>query len=310
MPSDQVSKLTSLRLVYPPVSNQEAFWIKDDPAVVDRIRQSDFYMIAARAEITFSNFVYDEAAMEISFSVALGGEVVDSATLCLEELPGIVGRRPDDLWIETGEKMVRIADGPVESAGTTVLEWYTTEKLLWNRSHGSPGIKGLDSYRKFTEYDLLYVGIAKVGDTYDRLFANGHKARTEILANEGPRCPGSRVADETYLFLYRLSPLLIHTLITGDFDADALGAAYERKRVVADAEKAFVSLLKPEYNLVRFKSYPRGADGLYESGFVRYGYVIGENLAFNTSHGRFSGGWDSRMIQEWKCRQTRPTPSS
>ena len=51
---------------------------------------------------------------------------------------------------------------------------------------------------------------------------------------------------------------------------------------MADAEKAFVSLLKPEYNVVKFASYPKGADGLYGSNFVRYGYVICEAMSFNT----------------------------
>jgi hypothetical protein len=39
---------------------------------------------------------------------------------------------------------------------------------------------------------------------------------------------------------------------------------------VADAEKAFVSLLKPEYNRIKYAGYPRGKDGLYKSGFANY----------------------------------------
>jgi len=46
----QYSKITALKLVYPPVSNQEAEWLSKVPEVEELWRQSDFYMIAARAE--------------------------------------------------------------------------------------------------------------------------------------------------------------------------------------------------------------------------------------------------------------------
>jgi hypothetical protein len=40
------------------------------------------------------------------------------------------------------------------------------------------------------------------------------------------------------------------------------------------------------------KNYPKGADGLYGTGIDRYGYLIGESLAFNTAHGRIKGARD------------------
>ena len=78
-----------------------------------------------------------------------------------------------------------------------------------------------------------------------------------------------------------------------DFENEDFSGTYDHKRIVADAEKAFVSLLKPEYNVVKFASYPKGADGLYGSDFVRYGYAICEAVAFNTAHGRIVGSRDA-----------------
>jgi hypothetical protein len=54
-----------------------------------------------------------------------------------------------------------------------------------------------------------------------------------------------------------------------------------------------VSLLKPQYNVATFNNYPRGVDGLYGTGVDRYGYLIGESIAFNTAHGRIRGARDS-----------------
>jgi hypothetical protein len=43
---------------------------------------------------------------------------------------------------------------------------------------------------------------------------------------------------------------------------------------------------------VTFNNYPKGTDGLYSTGIGRYGYVIGESIAFNTAHGRIKGARD------------------
>ncbi|NNH66337.1 hypothetical protein [Rhizobium laguerreae] len=137
------------------------------------------------------------------------------------------------------------------------------------------------------------VSIAKVGDSFDRLISRGHKARMEILSNEPQRYPGARVTDETILFLFRAQPLIMTTFGPyHDFENEDFSGAYDHKRIVADAEKAFVSLLKPQYNLVKFANYPKGADGLHGSDYVRYGYVIGESITFNTAHGQMAGARD------------------
>lgn len=52
-----------------------------------------------------------------------------------------------------------------------------------------------------------------------------------------------------------------------------------------------LSLLKPAYNRIKFKQYPKGMDGLYKSGYARYGYVLGEDISLVTSHGTFHGAW-------------------
>lgn len=288
------SKLTFLETVYPPISNQEAVWLQDVPEVEALLRESDFYMIGGRAEARYLNLDFDPKTYILSFDFAIGDHFRDPVEIHIQDLPAVQSLKAQSLEIEAGEKIVRLWDGPINQPGSNVLEWFTTEKLIWDRSRGRAGIERFERHCEAATYDLLYVGIAKVGDSFDRLIDNGHKARMNILSNEPQRYPGSRVTDEIYLFLFKVNPLIMTTFEPEhDFENEDFSGGYDQKRVVADAEKAFVSLLKPQYNVQRFAKYPKGKDGLFGSNFVRYGYVIGESIIFNTAHGRIRGSRDS-----------------
>jgi hypothetical protein len=293
--TSEKSKMTGLETVYPPISNQEAVWLQDIPEVEELLRRSDFYMIAARAEAKFLDLSVNQETHEISFTFAVGDRFTDFVTLNARDLPGVAAHKEDGYWLEAGEKCIRLWSGPIASEGSRVLEWFTTEKLIWDRSRNRPGIAGFESYRKAAVYDLLYVGIATVGDSFDRLIKKGHKARMEILANEPQRFPGARVTDEVYLFMFDVQPTIITSFeLDHEFSEEDFWPEVDRKRIVADAEKAFVSLLIPEYNVLKYANYPRGADGLYGSDYVRYAYFINEDITLNTAHGRIKG---ARMFQ-------------
>ncbi len=145
-------------------------------------------------------------------------------------------------------------------------------------------------------YDLLYVGIAKATDTFDRLFDGAHHARQKILSNEWPRRPGARVTDEMILFPLRVESSGFRTLGEDDALTDVSPGGWEahHKVVVIDAEKAFVHLLEPKYNVEKFASYPRSKDGLYGYGYQRYGFVLIENLTFLTANHTFRGSGQPR----------------
>jgi hypothetical protein len=294
-PTVTTGKLTTLELVYPPISSQEASWFQNEPDAVEEMRQSDFYMIAARAEAKLRNFSQPPGTNDFHCSITVGDGFKDELFFRLEELPGTAGWAGDAFYIEAGEKFVRFWEGEPRAPNSTVLNWFTTEKLIWDRSRDLPGLYGFDRFREAAIYDLLYVGIAKVGDSFDRLVANGHKARMEILSNEPQRLPGARASDEVLLFLFAVHPLLVRTFDPEhEFKGTDLDAEFEHKPVVADAEKAFVNLLKPKYNVQRFSQYPRGKDGVYDWDLDRYVYAIAENLAFNTPHGRIRGGRNTK----------------
>lgn len=274
------SQISSLKLVYPPISNQEAVWLERDAGVVERLRRSDFYMIVGRAEAKLAiTEVYEELGV-VEFDFKLMDGRCERGAMRLLDMPGAADA--PSLVLEEGEKIFRIWDRPREQEGARLLEWFTTEKLLYDRSHGHSAIDGLDGHWELSTYDLFYVGIAKKGDSFDRLLKHGHKKRMDILANELLRHPGSRVSDETYLLLFEIETLGIQTFSSSDgFEEIGVDFTSDRKRIVADAEKAFVKLLDPQYNEAKFPNYPKGSDGLYGTGLTRYGYVLDENIVLN-----------------------------
>ena len=54
------AQINFLKLVYPPISNQEAEWIKDDPEVIAELKNSNLYMIVQRHESKFHLFNENE----------------------------------------------------------------------------------------------------------------------------------------------------------------------------------------------------------------------------------------------------------
>lgn len=279
------AKITFLELVIPPISNQEAVWFKDEP-FAEYMKQSDFYMIGGKAKSKFSNIRTNEDNSQILFDVFVGDAHKSSGVIHIYKLKPVIDFEGNDFGVGCGREAIEFFYK--KDNEKFLLARFTPENILWYRSRGEEGISGLDNYADVLVYDLLYVGIAKKGDSYSRLIAKGHHARQEILSNEPQRYPGARVTDEIFLFLFRPEPLFI-TTFGPDSDID-LDFGYDHKKIIADAEKAFVSLLQPNYNTVRFKQYPKGSDGLYDSKLDRYGYSIGEAITFNTPHGQIKGG--------------------
>ncbi len=263
------------------------------------LRESDFYLIGIRPEARLRNFSVNSETNALHFDFVIAGRPAVSVLIKLDELPGVVSYEGETFQIEIdpGGVGVRIWSGEPHATNSDLLEWFSTDSLLWNAVRGRPGIYGLDDSRTLSTFDLLYVGIAKKGDSFDRLIKKGHEKRMEILSSEHPRTPGARVSDEVTLFLFQADPLIMTTIDNAnDVDDDLLAGTIDNKRIVADAEKAFVRLLEPQYNEQLFKNYPKSADGLYGQGFARYVYVIGEEMAFGTPNGTICGGVDASGI--------------
>lgn len=274
--------------------------MKTDPDAEAMIRDSDFYLIGIRPEVRFSEPDADTPG-RVTFGVNTGDGLEDTVVLDVAALAANrMDESPEEITVEAGPKVVRLWAGSaedVEAGRGELFEWFTTDKLIHDRSRGLDGVLGFDKVRDFATYELLYVGIAKVKDTFDRLFDGAHHARQAILSNEWPRRHGSRVTDEMVLFPLRAEPYVIRTMEIGDAPSSFDTAQWEelRRRVVADAEKAFVHLLDPQYNVVKFAGYPAGTDGLAASDYERRGFFLVENFTFRTETQTFYGSGNPEL---------------
>lgn len=210
------------------------------------------------------------------------------------ESKGIDFLSEGDIEVELGPKLIRIWLCDEMNKRKRVIEWFTTEKLLFDKSKGKKGLYGLDDYKKFTTYVLHYVGISKKEDSLTRLVIKPHDKRLRILSNERVFDKLSRLTDEMVLFFFKIEPLEISSCGFDEIEKFIKmfsGPKFDEIAIIADAEKAFVKILKTEYNTLKYKSYPKGEDGLYRSDIDRYGYIIGEDISFITDSGTIKGAF-------------------
>ena len=288
--------LHKIELVYPPVSNQEAEWIKDVPEVQMQLQQSNLYMIGQRPEAfyRFSDSVMEQVLSNKKISFCF--DCLDHSSYVEIDIPKLLEmyeyskNRIEDVECEMGRKFIQlwIHDGHTKQ----ILDWFTTEKLLHNRSRAHPAIHGIDDFSQYSKYYLHYVGISKEYDSLTRLVVKPHDKRLRILSNESPFHGNSRVTDEIVLFFFQISTLQInqYELDESDLIVENLNKKYDnRQRIIADAEKALIKILDTPYNIVKYVGYPRSIDGLFDEGIDRYGYFIGEEIEFNTDNNRIVG---------------------
>lgn len=268
-----------LKLVYPPISNQFAEWLWDLKEVRDYVKNSKLYMLAQRREVLFQN--YSAANNYIYFDLSCGEHQSKNLSICVSEL---IGDYEFEVEIELGPRSIKIYNP--ETPGQENLYWATTDKLLFDSWRNRISVKGLDDTSAFTKYDLYYVGISKKGDSFSRLFANGHDNRLRILTNETQYTPTARLSDELYIFLFDIDDYGVKILTEDDCTPPSF---LDKRKLAADAEKAFIEILQSKYNLQRYPSYPKGRDGLFDSGLTSYSYVIDEDITFLTATAKIRG---------------------
>jgi hypothetical protein len=289
--------INSLRLQYPPISAQEADWLKEDAEAVALFKNSRFYMIGQRRELLFEEPELDPETgkLHVAFRDHTGMECKGQINL---DAAGVVASLLQDkkITIEAGPKLIRISE--VDSSGEpqNILRWYTVDLLLFNKWRGDKAIEGFDNYREFSKYLLYYVGIATKGDSFQRLIERAHEKRLSILTNESQIKPTARLSDEIILFLFDSVPLLIRSFsLEEDFSEFGSPPPYGSNQPNIDAEKAFTFFLDTKYNTIKYQEFPKGADGFYGRNILRYAHVIDEDVEFVTAKGSFRGGFGAGL---------------
>lgn len=279
----RISQINFLQTIFPPFTNRNVALLvnKANQHIAQHLRQSKFYMIGARAQASFVNVRVDKEKALIHLDVEVGTEVVDSGVIHIGKFNGIA-LEPE---IKITPEAVLLGG---TKKGTHAKIWLTPDSVYWHVARGCDYLEGFKRHEQVCCYDLLYVGIATKQDSYQRLIGKAHHGRLRVLSEERARKPGAHPSDEIILFLFDLEPLGIQTIEVEDDDF-SLFQGVEHNKVVADAEKAFVKLLDPGYNVIKFQNYPKGDDGLYDAGLTNYGYVLNENIRFRTANALFKG---------------------
>lgn len=254
------------------------------------ISRSKLYMIGGRPRADFVNQRVDKYTETMRVDVAIGGKIVDSGTIDLgTDIPG------ETLGVSWDRDVIYVGQH-LEGREFKAKRFFTPDSVHWHRSRDSQLVSGFNRYQAVCNYDLLYIGIANSSGSFDRLIKKAHHGRQQILTEENIRYLdlGNRVSDEIILFTFDIEPLIIQSW--GDFNddpnMDEMISTFDLERSVADAEKAFISMLTPQYNKVMYEQYPKGSDGLYKAGFDVYQYYLNENIIFNTPSGVFAGKRD------------------
>ena len=290
---DRKSCMAHLVLVAPPIPNAVASQItKEDEKAINVLRSSHFYMICGRSKArivscTPRDMHYLDVTIQLESGETSSGSLVIPYMHFYESAP-----EDFRLKIKSNGYDIRII------CDETLVFATTPDDILMRRGRRNTVVQGFDNYRELTTFDMLYVGIAKENqDSFSRLVERGHKSRNDILALEPQRTPGARVSEETYLLFFMVDPLILTTFgKDAEFDEDDLDFSVPYHRVVADAEKAVINVFQPKYNREKYRSYPKGRDGLYKQGYTGYVYSIAEGFTFKTDFGDFKGARSSEDL--------------
>ncbi len=295
------AQLHYLELTYPPISNQEAEWVKSDPEVISQIANSNLYFIGQKPETFFKYNDDVNARLSSEFKIYFtyfSCEKIANGYIDLEILFANLKCPVEiEFEVELGNKMIRI--WTAKEAKMRVLGWFTTDKILFDKSRGVPFIKGLDDYKDFLVYNLHYVGISKKNSSFERLIVKPHDKRLRILSNEHPMNNGSRVSNEIVLFFFEIRSLEVKQYLKiEDFDEIGKNELGDPLRIAAEAEKAFVKIMNTEYNEVKFDNFPFSSDGMYNTSVERLIFTINEDFTFVTAENTICGARSKGYIYE------------
>ena len=288
-------KINKIQLVFPPLSNQAAEWLKDVDQIQEILSHSNLYAIGQREELFFE-FNY-ETCVDYKLKLVHGrlrsGTASDSFIIDMEVLADFYHNFFDsvyDIDMSAGPKIFKI----FSKKENDFINWWTVEKLVYERSMNCPFIKGLNSYRNFSKYNIHYIGISLENDSLTRLVTIPHDKRIRILSNEWPLNTGSRLTDEIVLFFFDIQSCDINTYDQNNpnlFITSPSSIKVDKKNIIADAEKALVKILNSQYNEIKYQNYPKSKDGLWNFPVDTLIYFFGDSYEFVTNNVSIVGNY-------------------
>lgn len=284
----------NLNLVYPPISNQEGEWLWQSKETREYVNQSKIYMIVHRQQLKFKDVYFCAKGFgTIKFKIIMLDIVSPEIELSIKFVMDYMDKTGNSFNLEIGDRVIRIID----DENKYVIYWATPDIFLhqyFNKKYCFT-VKEKFDFKIFNRFELYYVGISKENDSFSRLFKNAHHGRLKILSNENQKEKEARLTDELMILMFKIDYFNINII---DNVEDFNYYINDDKRVVADAEKAFVKLMNTKYNEVKYEKYPYSKDGLYTSKLDRYIFSINEEIILYTDELEFSGSYGRNKIKD------------
>ena len=293
----------TLDLAYPPISNQEGVWFWEDEEVREYVKNSKLYMLVHRKELKFSDVDTKLLCMGIfKFKIIMGEYKSSFYSYQFTENMAKLIEEHGPILFEEGDKLLRIKK---ENNGK-ILYWATPDKILFDSITMNILLdaENVEDINRLQNFELLYVGISKKNDSFSRLFEEAHHGRLNILSNENTKDKEARMTDEMMILMFEVKWFNINTMNSIEDIDGLLNYTDDEEAIVADAEKAFVSMLDSKYNKIKFKQYPKGMDGLYHKGLQGYIYAINYDMTIFTKKASFNGKYgdfinrDAILVQD------------
>lgn len=289
--------ICTLDLAYPPISNQEGMWFWEDKEVREYFKKSKLYMLVQRKELKFMEIIEKDIKSGIfKFKISMGTYRSSYITYRFTENMEKLIESNGAIKFELGDKLYRIT----RESDNEVLYWATPDKIIFDIVTKNIPVEmdNIEDIHKLQTFDLLYVGISKENDSFSRLFEKVHHGRLNILSNEYTKEKEARMTDELMILMFEVKWFNINTMNNISNLNDLFAYTDDEKAIVADAEKAFVSILDSKYNEVKFKNYPKGADGLYNKGLQSYSYTINYDLILTTTKADIIGKYGDFIARD------------
>lgn len=277
-----------LDLIYPPISNQEGVWFWEDEEVREYVKRSKLYMLVHRKELKFINIDNELLVKGIfKFKISLGEFASEYFSFQFTDDISAFVEENISVEFEIGDKLFRI----IRTSDAKIIYWATPDKILYDAITkriilDSENVHDIEVLQNF---ELLYVGISKKNDSFSRLFENAHRGRLNILSNQDTKEKTARMTDELMILLFEVKWFNINCVSCADDLNSLFTYTDDEEAIVADAEKAFISMFGTKYNKVKYKEYPKSADGLYNKGLQGYLYSINYDLKIFVGQNEFIG---------------------
>ena len=258
-------------------------------------------MISQRPRLVFDNVEVDLEENNIHFEIRQEGTNYTIYGILPVRQESLLTNLEDEVYVELGSynKSYKFNNPPFTNIDgfkfydkdQKFLAWLTPERLIYEYAHSTIEVSGLAGWGELFKYKILYIGKSTDEDIWQRL--TGHETLQDILSKEFPLQYGTLPTHEITLLLFKINAIenfevignfqdmqhmdkmLNKKLMKNQFNFKALP---DEKNVFLDAEKAFVNQLNPEYNKVKFKSYPKSKDGLYNENYDIFTYKIREDI--------------------------------